>query len=63
MQHHGLWVGTGLMPPSAKSQKRDDVNYLSCFAWGYDANTDEVNKGDLETAMLYGQRIKEFASL
>ena len=67
MQHHGIWVGTGLMPSSSKSQQRDDVNYLSCFAGAmmqtpFDADTDEVNTGDLETAMLYGRRIKEFAS-
>ena len=28
----------------------------------FDASTDEINKGDLETAMLYGKRIKEFTS-
>ena len=28
----------------------------------FDADTDEVNTGDLETAMLYGRRIKEYAS-
>jgi multimeric flavodoxin WrbA len=67
MQHHGVWIGSGLMPSSSKSQKRDDVNYLSCFAGAmmqtpFDASTDEINKGDLETATLYGTRIKEFAS-
>jgi len=67
MQHHGVWIGSGLMPSSSKSQKRDDVNYLSCFAGAmmqtpFDASTDEINKGDLETATLYGRRIKEFAS-
>jgi len=67
MQHHGVWIGSSLMPSSAKSQKRDDVNYLSCFAGAmmqthFDASTDEINKGGLETATLYGTRIKEFAS-
>jgi hypothetical protein len=27
----------------------------------FEASTDEINKGDLETATLYGTRIKEFA--
>ena len=67
MQHHRVWIGSSLMPSSAKSQKRDDVNYLSCFAGAmmrtpFDASTDEINKGGLETTTLYGTRFKEFAS-
>ena len=67
MYKRQVWIGSGLMPSSSKSQKRDDVNYLSCFAGAmmqtpFDASTDEINKGDLETATLYGRRIREFAS-
>ncbi|MFZ9642574.1 MAG: flavodoxin family protein [Candidatus Methylopumilus sp.] len=67
MQHSGLWVGVGLMPSNSKAAKRDDVNYVGSFAGAMmqtpsDASVDEVNKGDLETARLYGVRIAEIAS-
>ena len=66
MQHSGIWVGTGLMPSNAKAAKRDDVNYVGSFAGAMmqtpsDASADEVNKGDLETARLYGERIMAIA--
>ncbi len=67
MQHSGIWVGTGLMPPNNKAAQRDDVNYVGSFAGAMmqtpsDANPDEVNVGDLETARLYGARVAEVAS-
>lgn len=67
MQHSGIWAGTGLMPSNSKSAKRDDVNYVGSFTGAMmqtpsDAGADEVNKGDLETARLYGARISEIAA-
>lgn len=64
MQHSGIWVGTGLMPSNSKAAKRDDINYVGSFAGAMmqtpsDASTDEVVKGDLETARLYGERIAQ----
>ncbi len=61
-QHGMLWVGTGMMPSNAKSSKRDDLNYVAAFAGlaattPSDASPDEVVRGDLETARLFGQRV------
>ncbi|MFM9916622.1 MAG: flavodoxin family protein [Rhizobacter sp.] len=62
-QQHGMvWVGTGMMPSSAKSATRGDVNYLGSFAGAMaatasDASVDEVLTGDLETARLFGERV------
>lgn len=67
MQHSGIWVGTGLMPSNSKASKRDDVNYVGSFSGAmmqtpFDATADEVSKGDLETARLYGSRILDIAT-
>lgn len=64
MQHSMIWVGTGLMPSNSKTAKRDDVNYLASFSGAMmqspsDASPDEVHAGDLETARLFGLRVKE----
>jgi multimeric flavodoxin WrbA len=63
-QHGMLWVGTGLMPSNAKTAKRDDINYLSSFAGlatatPSDASVDEMVDGDIRTAKLFGQRVRE----
>jgi NAD(P)H dehydrogenase (quinone) len=63
-QHGMLWVGTGLMPSNAKAAKRDDVNYLSSFAGlatatPSDASVDEMVEGDIRTAKLFGQRLRD----
>ena len=63
-QHGMLWVGTGMMPSNAKNSKRDDVNYVAAFAGlaattPSDASPEEVVRGDLETARLFGQRVAE----
>ena len=65
-QHGMIWVGTGMMPSNAKAASRDDVNYLSSFAGlatatPSDASPDEMVKGDLQTAVLFGQRIRATA--
>lgn len=67
MQHLGIWVGTGLMPASAKANTRNDVNSLGGFtgalmATPSDAGVDEVNLADLETARLLGARVAELAA-
>jgi NAD(P)H dehydrogenase (quinone) len=61
-QHGMLWVGTGMMPSNNKSSKRDDINYVAAFAGlatttPADASADEMVRGDLETARLFGQRV------
>lgn len=61
-QHGMLWVGTGMMPSNSKNSKRDDINYVASFAGlaattPYDASADEVVRGDLDTARLFGQRV------
>ncbi len=66
MQHSMIWVGTGLMPASAKSATRNDINYLGSLAGAMattpsDASAEEVVSGDMETAKLYGARIAQFA--
>lgn len=67
MQHSGIWVGTGLMPSNKKSANRNDVNYVGSFTGAMmqtpsDATVEEINKGDLETARLYGERVRLIAS-
>jgi NAD(P)H dehydrogenase (quinone) len=66
-QHGMIWVGTGMLPSSTKSAKRDDINYLSSFAGlatasPSDASVDEIPTGDLATALLFGQRIAAVTS-
>ncbi len=61
-QHSMVWVGSGMMPSSAKSATRNDVNYLGSFAGAMaatpnDASVDEMLPGDLETARLFGVRV------
>jgi multimeric flavodoxin WrbA len=63
-QHGMLWVGTGLMPSNGKAARRDDVNYLSSFAGlatatPSDASVDEMVEGDIRTARLFGQRLRD----
>ena len=64
MQHGGLWVGTGMMPSNAKSAQRNDVNYVGSSSGAMattpsDASANEMLPGDLETARLFGKRVKE----
>lgn len=63
-QHGMLWAGTGMMPSNAKNATRDDINYLSSFAGlatasPSDASTDEIPAGDLATARLFGDRLRQ----
>jgi multimeric flavodoxin WrbA len=64
MQHGGLWVGTGMLPSNAKSAQRNDVNYVGSSSGAMattpsDASANEMMPGDLETARLFGKRVKE----
>lgn len=61
-QHGMLWVGTGMLPSNSKAAKRDDINYVAAFAGlaattPSDATAEEVARGDLDTARLFGQRV------
>lgn len=62
-QHGMLWVGTGMMPSNKKDSRRDDINYVAAFAGlatttPVDASVEEMARGDLETAHLFGQRVQ-----
>ena len=64
MQHHGIWVGMGVMPSNAKAAKRNDVNYVGSWAGAMaqspsDSSPSEMLPGDLETARLFGKRVAE----
>lgn len=63
-QHGMLWVGMGMMPSNSKAAKRDDINYVSSFSGlatstPSDASVDEMARGDLDTALRFGQRVAE----
>lgn len=67
MQHSGIWVGTGLMPSNSKAAQRNDVNYVGSFAGAMaqspsDSSPEEMLSGDLETAILFGQRVAATAA-
>lgn len=63
-QHGMIWAGTGMMPSNTKGAKRDDINYLSSFAGlatatPSDASVEEIPQGDLATAHLFGERLRQ----
>lgn len=62
MQHSGLWVSLGIMPANSKAARRDSINYVG----GYngllttspsDASPAEMARGDLDTAIAFGERV------
>jgi multimeric flavodoxin WrbA len=62
-QHGMIWVGTGMMPSNSKASTRDDINYVASFTGlatttPSDAGPEEMAKGDLETARLFGERVR-----
>jgi NAD(P)H dehydrogenase (quinone) len=67
MQMGQIWVGTGLLPASKKSNTPADINWSSGFGGVHavspaDASVDEAPRiGDLETAKLLGKRVAELA--
>ncbi len=66
-QHSMIWVGTGMMPSNSKAATRNDVNYVASFSGAMatspsDAGVDEMLPGDLETARLFGERVKAVAA-
>lgn len=61
-QHGGLWVSLGQMPSNTKAATTDDTNNLGgsvglLVRSPADASVEEIHKGDLESATLYGARI------
>lgn len=66
-QHGGIWVSLGLAPSNAKAATSADINHLGGSVGlmtrsPSDAGVDEVPAGDLETAVLYGQRVAQIAA-
>ncbi len=63
MQHGMIWVSLGLLPANSSTSTRDDINFLGGSAGALatsvsDGNaTDHPPKGDIATAVLYGERI------
>jgi NAD(P)H dehydrogenase (quinone) len=67
MQHSMIWVGTGMMPSNMKASTRNDLNYVGSFGGlmatsPADASPAEMAPGDLETARLFGQRVRQALS-
>ena len=63
----GVWVSLGLPPSSAKSAKRDDINYLGGSLGALaqtpsDASAQEMAQGDLDTGAAYGRRVAAIAA-
>ncbi|MDR3504837.1 MAG: flavodoxin family protein [Acidocella sp.] len=61
-QHGGIWVSLGVPPSNQKASTSGDVNNLGgsvglLVRSPADASVEEIHKGDLETGVLYGQRI------
>ncbi len=64
MQHGMVWAGTGMLPANKKASQRNDVNYVGSFCGAMsvspaDTAPDEMEAGDLDTAMLFGRRVAE----
>lgn len=65
MQHSMIWVGTGILAPSAKGVEGPDSNQLNRVGSYLGVATQSNNespeivppKGDIETARLFGQRV------
>ena len=66
-QHGGLWVPIGTKPSNDKAARRDSINYVG----GYngllttspsDSSPAEMAKGDLETAIAFGEHVAEVAT-
>jgi NAD(P)H dehydrogenase (quinone) len=62
MQHGGIWVGTGMLPSNQKSSTANDINFMGSFIGAMarspsDAGVNEMFEGDLQTAILFGERI------
>lgn len=66
-QPHGMiWVGTGMLPSSAKAADRHDLNDLGSCAGAAaqrvsDSAVTEILDGDLEAARQFGARVAEVA--
>lgn len=66
-QHGGIWVSLGVLPSNTKAATSDDLNNLGGSVGlltraPADASVDEVHKGDLATAELYGKRVLDITT-
>jgi NAD(P)H dehydrogenase (quinone) len=65
-QHGGLWVPIGMKPSNDKAARRDSINYVGGYGGllttsPTDASPAEMAKGDLETAIAFGEHVAEVA--
>lgn len=66
-QHGGIWVSLGLAPSNAKASTSADPNNLGgsvglMVRSPSDASVEEVHTGDLDSAVLYGERVARIAA-
>jgi multimeric flavodoxin WrbA len=66
MQHGMVWVSQGLMPSNTRAATRDDPNFLVSYSGAIaqspsDAGADAMAPGDLLTARLFGERVRQAA--
>jgi NAD(P)H dehydrogenase (quinone) len=63
MQHGMIWVSLGLLPANSSTSTRNDINFLGGSAGALATSVSDGNatehppKGDIDTAILYGERI------
>jgi multimeric flavodoxin WrbA len=66
-QHGGIWVSLGLLPSNRKQATRADINNTGgsiglLVQTPSDASVDEMPQGDLDTAIMYGERVAAIAA-
>ena len=68
MQHSGIWISQGLQPSNDKAARRDSINYVGGYGGllttsPTDASSNEMAKGDLDTARAFGERVAAAATM
>lgn len=66
-QHGGIWVSLGLLPANTLAATRNDINNLGgsvglIVQAPSDADASAIPEGDIQTALLYGQRVATIAA-
>ncbi len=67
MQHGMIWASTGLMPSNTMNAHRNDINYLGSYLglMAQSPSDSDIEQGplsgDLDTAVVFGERVAEIA--